>query len=40
MGMGLAISRNIINSAGGDINYQTEIGKGTVFVVELPLLID
>jgi two-component system, NtrC family, nitrogen regulation sensor histidine kinase NtrY len=40
MGMGLAISRNIINSAGGDITYQTEVGKGTVFVVELPILID
>jgi two-component system, NtrC family, nitrogen regulation sensor histidine kinase NtrY len=40
MGMGLAISRNIINSAGGEITYQTEIGKGTVFIVELAILIE
>ncbi len=37
MGMGLAISYNVVRSLGGRIWYETEIGKGTVFHVELPL---
>lgn len=40
MGMGLAISKNIITSAGGEIRYSTVLKKGTVFVIEFPLLIE
>jgi len=37
MGMGLAIVKNIVKNAGGDVHYKTEINKGTVFTVELPV---
>jgi len=37
MGMGLAISYNIIRSFGGRIWYETLLGKGTTFYVELPI---
>lgn len=36
MGLGLAITKNIIDSTGGSINYETEVGKGTTFIIELP----
>ncbi len=38
MGMGLAIVKSIVENAGGSIRYETELGKGTVFIVELPLV--
>lgn len=38
MGMGLAIAKSIIENAGGNISYETELGKGSTFVVELPLV--
>ncbi len=37
MGLGLAIVKNIIEDANGTIRYETEIGKGTTFIVELLL---
>jgi nitrogen fixation/metabolism regulation signal transduction histidine kinase len=37
MGMGLAISHNIIRSFGGRIWYDTVLGQGTTFFVELPI---
>jgi len=37
MGMGLAIVKSIVGNANGEINYATTIGKGTTFVVKLPL---
>ena len=36
MGMGLAIVRNIIDSAGGTINFKTCQGEGTTFIISLP----
>ncbi|MEA1897958.1 MAG: ATP-binding protein [Bacteroidota bacterium] len=36
MGLGLAIARKIINDTGGTISYQTNIGKGTRFTIDLP----
>jgi signal transduction histidine kinase len=39
MGMGLAIVKNIIEHAGGEIRYETVPGVGTTFIVELPLYI-
>lgn len=37
MGMGLAIVKSIIENAGGDIRYETELGRGTTFIFSLPL---
>ena len=36
-GLGLSICRNIIDEFGGDIQVQSELGKGTRFVVRLPV---
>lgn len=38
MGLGLAIVKNIVDNAGGRIRYETELNKGTTFIVELPLI--
>jgi signal transduction histidine kinase len=37
MGMGLAITRKIIEDLGGRISYETSPGRGTTFFVELPV---
>jgi signal transduction histidine kinase len=37
MGLGLAIVRNIVVNAGGEIGYETELNKGTTFYVTFPL---
>lgn len=37
MGMGLAISKNIIESAGGNIYYKTIENEGTTFIIDIPL---
>jgi signal transduction histidine kinase len=37
VGLGLAVSRNIVERHGGKIAVQTEVGKGTTFTVTLPL---
>lgn len=36
-GFGLAISKKIIEMAGGNIWFETKVGEGTVFFVELPV---
>ena len=36
-GLGMAIAKNIVDMMGGTIEVQTEAGKGTEFVVRLPL---
>jgi len=40
MGMGLAISYNIVRSMGGEISYETNQGQGTTFYVSLPLMVE
>ncbi|MBK8706118.1 MAG: ATP-binding protein [Saprospiraceae bacterium] len=40
MGLGLAMSKNIVEAAGGNLYFFTEKDKGTSFFVELPLLND
>lgn len=37
MGLGLAISKSIIEQVGGTITYKTTVGEGSTFVVEIPL---
>ena len=37
MGMGLAIVESILKNAGGKVYYETELNKGSVFIVELPI---
>ena len=36
MGLGLAMVKNIVDSAGGKISFSSEKGSGTTFVIELP----
>ncbi|MEI6898404.1 MAG: ATP-binding protein [Bacteroidota bacterium] len=38
MGLGLAIVRNIIMSAGGSISFTSTAGSGTTFTIELPVV--
>jgi signal transduction histidine kinase len=35
-GLGLAIVRSLVEEAGGTVNVESSIGKGTCFVIELP----
>lgn len=39
-GLGMAISKRIVEMFGGTIEIQSEVGKGTSFLVNLPLVID
>lgn len=36
-GLGLAITSNILKSAGGDIYFDSVLGRGTCFTIELPI---
>jgi len=35
-GLGLSIVKEIVDSHGGSINVETELGKGSTFIVRLP----
>ena len=37
MGLGLAIVKNIVENFSGKIDFETEMGKGTIFYVEIPI---
>lgn len=36
VGLGLTISKNLANALGGDITVESEIGKGSIFTLEIP----
>jgi nitrogen fixation/metabolism regulation signal transduction histidine kinase len=36
-GLGLAMVRNMVVNANGDITFESEVGKGTTFIITLPL---
>lgn len=36
IGMGLSITKELVDACGGKIEVQTEVGKGTTFIVQLP----
>jgi nitrogen fixation/metabolism regulation signal transduction histidine kinase len=40
MGLGLAIVKNIVETENGQIHFETELGKGTTFFVELQIVED
>ena len=39
-GLGLAISRNLIMNMNGDITATSELGKGSEFVITLPIVVE
>ena len=38
-GLGLAITRRLVNLMGGQIGYESQLGEGTTFHVEIPLVV-
>ena len=36
MGLGLAMVKNIVNDFNGSIRFETELGRGTTFFIQIP----
>jgi two-component system sensor histidine kinase SenX3 len=39
-GLGLAIVKHVVESHGGEVNVQSELGAGSTFTIRLPVLDD
>ena len=39
-GLGLNITRTLVEAFGGDVSFETETGRGTVFHFDLPICTD
>jgi two-component system OmpR family sensor kinase/two-component system sensor histidine kinase BaeS len=39
-GLGLAISKKLVEAQGGDIRVESQLGSGSMFIIELPLVKD
>jgi signal transduction histidine kinase len=37
-GLGIPTAKRIIESHGGELSYESEVGKGTIFTIKLPAL--
>ncbi|MDX2431706.1 MAG: ATP-binding protein, partial [Bacteroides sp.] len=40
VGLGLAISKSLVNKMGGQLDVESELGQGTLFKVSIPLVLD
>ena len=39
-GLGLSITKQLINLMGGDVQLESEVSKGTTFTITLPLITE
>ncbi|TAK07465.1 MAG: hypothetical protein EPO39_06460, partial [Candidatus Manganitrophaceae bacterium] len=37
-GLGLAISQRVVHEHGGNLTFETSEGKGTTFLIQIPIL--
>lgn len=38
MGVGLSVSQDIVQALGGNITFTSEVGRGTIFTIDIPIL--
>ena len=40
MGLGLGMVKNLVNSYNGNIDFESNVGKGTIFTIKFPTNLD